>query len=678
MGLSAAAGQTPGSGTAGAGKSEGNGGIGGQPAEANTITIDRLPPTLKLGVRANFIQRQLGVVPTLVVVPDTASYAAAVGSWRIAETGSVRFPVLIDDGSPAALGRIMRFVRAFGPGSIVRWRAAGEEGLLPGDAAGLQLRLRGAVDRVWGCREGEKLADRWAAMKFSPPGVVCADTADAAWTGALALAAGRGQPLLFVARPAFGDVNSYLGLDAVGAFETALVKAVEETGYPYKELGDVIDAVTLCYSTPSKVFLGDADQRKMLALTDMVGRQGSGGGERPARWAWCGQVGGDASAAAYSAMCALFLQPTAAWLFNGYDHSEPWAQFDSTRAAAELEKIGLKTVVDDRATGAGLEDFRRRTAGASGAGFGVDAGFIAVNTSGNADFFDLKPGQGRPGDLPILRRPAMVYFVHSWSATSPWQPGTIARTWADRGAYAYVGSVHEPYLQGFVPTPVFCARLAAGMPWGVAARFDNGPAWKIAVFGDPLITVGPEPRRVQAALQIKGAEDVGESVVGMLKQKKFDEAMRALAMVGRDRDAARLVLALAKDDPDALTTQGSITGAMCAFAAGDMDALIAAARALLPAVAGKAPLSPAESAGIDEVRDMVWQATWGGRGEIGEREVALLEAFVRPQTYVRDVTELMAMADRVRGPGAGRDVLARAKLNVKDRASADALEKLGR
>src|SRR5262249_1871807 len=162
--------------------------------------------------------------------------------------------------------------------------------------------------------------------------------------------------------------------------------------------------------------------------------------------------------------------PDSAWLFDGYDSSQPWILWDMTKAAGELDRIGIKSVLDDGPNGQGLSDLRVRAAGVRQGptsslkgepGMGIDAGLIAGNTSGKPEFVDLKPGQGKPVDIPVLRRPAMVYFVHSFSAWSPTARSTIAGVWLERGAYAYLGSVDEPMLSGFLPTPLAMARLAA-------------------------------------------------------------------------------------------------------------------------------------------------------------------------------------------------------------------------
>lgn len=460
-----------------------------QPADAVPATTARaddpwagLPHQVRLGARASLIRRNLPVVPTVVIVPDGRSYVAAISRWSM----NARYPVLIDDGSWTAQRDIARFVRAFNPRQVVRWSAP--DAAMPAEPHGRRALIEAAVASAWDADDAASLPARWESVALHPPGVVAMSDADPAWTAGLALAAGRGQLIAWVpaSRDAVGGTTSMLELDERSAL---IEQACEASGYSWQALGDDIDAVTLCLNHPVKIDLGDADQRRMLATSDVIGRHREG--ERTRRWAWGGQIFGSEAAAAYRAMCGLFLQPRNAWLFDGYDATQPWVQWDATAAAAELEKARIATVVND-ADIQGADDFRMRAAGrhgpasngaatedgapaASSSLGGVRFGMILVNSSGHAEFFDLRPGRALAGDAPIMAHPAMVYFVHSWSATSPDDRGTIAGRFLEHGAYAYIGSVHEPYLQAFIPTPVFVKRMLARAPLGISARTDDGP-----------------------------------------------------------------------------------------------------------------------------------------------------------------------------------------------------------
>jgi hypothetical protein len=606
------------------------------------VSLESLPPPLRLGARVNLAERQFTIIPTLVLVPDEASYIAAIEAWNT-NSRATRFPVLIDDGTWACRMRVARFVRAFTPASVVRWQAGAALSKLPDGADARQKRIENAAASAWGVQAATDLAKRWEALHFKPPGVVVCSTKDPAWTAGVALAAFHGQPMLWMDPPNCPDPTGYLMLDQADDLNARIIKGLEKLGRPWNRLGDEIDAVTLCMTTPSRAWLGKDDKRRYLAVTDIVGRSDDKSGR--ARWAWCGQIMGDGERAAYDAMCALFLRPEGAWLFDGYDTSTPWNRFDMTAAAASLQRAGIVPVLDDNAAGCGLVQWRLRCGGTRqapgsppGAGMGIDAGLVAVNSSGNGDYFDLKPGQGKPGDAPILRRPAMVYFVHSFSLVQPTNRSTVGGAWLDRGAFAYVGSVEEPFLEAFVPTPKAMARLAEGVPWGAAMRTDDGVAWKLAVLGDPLITLGPQGTRDEKApLPLNAPEDLNSMLPEQLRQRDVKSAMWTLVLLGRDADATRLLSAALKDESGACTPDVALVGLQSAFFTGDYKTFLSAASRAVPAMSDPARVT---REGLAEVRDTVWQAVWRSLPRATDEEFRLLHAYARPDMAARDASEI--------------------------------------
>jgi hypothetical protein len=241
--------------------------------------------------------------------------------------------------------------------------------------------------------------------------------------------------------------------------------------------------------------------------------------------------------------------PTNAWLFDGYPDTEMWRDYDATPAAEALRAAGLTVQLDD-APRQGDREWRAR------ASKSLDADLIFVTTKGNADFFDLNIGTCKPGDVPILAVPAAVHFTHSWSAQWPGNRDTIAGRWFERGVYAYVGSVQEPYLQAFVPSKALIMRLVTGGPWGLFARMDAGPfskPWKVAVFGDPLAIFGEPLARVEAPLPLERASDLSQRLPTSLKEGAFAEAIDDLLLLGRDEDVCRLVTALRTERRAALS-----------------------------------------------------------------------------------------------------------------------------
>src|SRR5215468_650356 len=110
------------------------------------ISLDKLPPHLLLAARVESVRQRLPVIKTVVIVPDAASYIAAIGSWTLPG----RFPVLIDDGSWNGQQDIARFVRAYQPESVVRWKAPAAAGTSIADGPAKKAAIENAVAKAWG------------------------------------------------------------------------------------------------------------------------------------------------------------------------------------------------------------------------------------------------------------------------------------------------------------------------------------------------------------------------------------------------------------------------------------------------------------------------------------------------------------------------------------------------
>ncbi len=641
---------------------------------ASPVKLSDYPPNIRLGLRAASVQGKIPAADTVVVVPNESAYVAAIARW----SPQLQFPVFIDDGSWEARRAIARFVRAYRPAHVVRWPgsaiepseqedAAAAPPPLPATATERRAAIESALASAWQTPAGEHVEERFKAIGLTPPGVVVMNERDPAWTAGLALAAGRGQPIVWAGVPDGGGPSGWCSPDAAAALAEQIAAACDTLGYEWKALGDELDAVTLCINAPVKVFFGQDDRqgRSMLALTDVIGRfkadkTPDGKPDYTTRWAWAGQVFGSSPRAAADAMSALFLTPGTAWLFDGYPDTDPWNTYDATKAAEPLKKLGWGCVVDD-AGGQGVDDWRWRAAGGRNPAvrgseapprmMGIDAGLIAINSKGEGGWFELSPGIARSADVPMLRRPSMVYMVHSWSATAPSKRESIAARFIEHGAYAYCGSVHEPYLQGFVPTPAFTTRFAAGLPWGAAVRFDDGPAWKIALIGDPLITVRPARTRAQTTPPLQGEPiDLAEQVAALGKDKDYAGMLWTLAMLGRDEDAARLARALLKDQPDAVTSEAALAGAMSVFLQGDTATLVA----LLDRCKSR-------QADVPMLADMAWQALYPVSKALTDPERRLLAASLRPDNAARDARELAPQVEQADGRTARDELLVRAR-----------------
>ena len=588
-----------------------------------------------LGRRAGSLLATRPVIRTVVIVPDPAGYAEAVGRW----TPEAMFPVLIDDGSWEAQENIARFVRGFRPEGVVRWEAP--EGT---DRPGAPMRPRRAVPnarqladrallRAWGLGADEpdeitpsRLVGAWQAIGHTSPGIVLADERDPAWTAALALAAARGQPIFWTEFPALA-INGSLDAAQSDAFCARVEGLCASQPLPWRGLGDAIDAVTICGALPARIRTS-ADE--FVATTDRVGRAANTPDTQ--RWAWAGQVFGSEPLAAYRAMCSLFLRPRSTWTFDGYGSNEPWVQWDGTRASEALGEAGLLAMLDDEPRNTAA-DWKLR------AERPVHAGLILLNSSGNRGWFDLGNTRAYAGDVPLLDVPAAVHMVHSWSAVAPDRPTTVAGRWLQRGVFAYIGSVHEPYLQAFVPTPVVAQRLLAGMAFGAAGRTDDAPVWRISVLGDPLYTLRPESPESDAALPLDDAVPLDETFRDAAAEKRYASVFATLSIAGRDSDAARLFEAMLRDQPSALDADVARAGLFTLFRTGKDDAFLRAFSALSP-----------EDRGDLAAIDALWhigRRVVRERGDYAEAALTLMSSHTREGQEDADAAELRQI-------GAGR------------------------
>ncbi len=630
------------------------------PPRAPVRGLDDLPPPQRLGARATLLREAVAVVPVVVVVPDARSYIEAVARW----TPAARFPVLIDDGSRGGLEDIARFVRAFKPAKVVRWSFKGEGGW-PGDPAERRALVEGAVARAWGARAGstsDELIAHWKQMGLTPPGLVVAGAADPAWAAGLALAAGHAQPIAWV--ECKQSVGNFLSPEEGAALVSEVNGAAEKTGLKWVAVGDELDAVTLCLNCPAKILVtpgeplgigpGGARKDDVQATTDRVGRLPAG-----QRWAWASQVFGTEARSAYNAMCALFLGIERAWLFDGFPAGAPWDEWDCTEAGRQLENGRIAAVVDDLPRG-GRADWRARASEV------LDADLALINTRGECFWFDLAPGQGRPGDTPILNRPVIVHMVHSWSLQYPAGVTTVGGRWIEHGAYAYFGSVQEPYLGAFAPTPAVAARLAAGFAWSAACRRDDPVPWRLACIGDALLTRGTTLRRLGAeALALEGAGDVREELAAAVSAAKnagpkadvFGAVIRLLVLLGEDEKGAALAGALSRDNPDQFTAD---------VAASAMQALARTkdGRWLLGNAFAKLNGKIAEDLAL---RDALWVGSIGLLGTTQDKELMTqLRRALRDGQQDRDAMDLAPAYARVMGKGAAVEMLREARGTAKD------------
>lgn len=611
-----------------------------QPIEG--VNLDELPEPVRLGVRVEMHRRSHGVIDALVIVPDGISYLHAVAAW----TPERRFPVLIDDGSAEAAEDIGRFARGFKPAEVFRWS---HPGVMPREGAEKRRLIEKTKRGIWGLPEDEPAAKSWKTDPRLAPGVVVMNEEDPAWTAGLALAAGRAQPIVWSER--LGHIGEEMALRDAERFARFVEEACEATGLSWRETGDKLDSVTIAMRAPVRLNNG----QRIVALTDFVGRHGDDPrGEQ--RWGWTGHIFGGEARAAYMAMSALFYRPEEAWLFNGYQTSgSPWTEYNLAPAREHLEGMGMRVADQGRAGSHRAWQLAAQRV--------LRAGLVMVNSRGMRDHFDLNPGQARPGDIPVLDVPAAVYFIHSWSAVHPGTRGTVAGRWLERGAFCYFGSTDEPFLQSFLPGPAVAQRLRFLVPWGAATRIDRAPVWKLAVIGDPLWVVGQPQQRERVSPPLDDAVEVRGRMAAAAREGRLEEAVRLLALMGRDSDVASLVSSALRDNPEKVTARLAESALMPVFRAGRGEDFIELYRKLGPDEAN----DPAR-------RDALWHVARPMlEGSEPERVINLVLDHVREDETGSDAAAIARAMGRAGGAGAAIAYLDRVEArNDRDRRAIEA------
>jgi hypothetical protein len=591
--------------------------------QASTREAGAVHWAVALGLRVEQVSRAFPTVDRVVLVPDAATYLDELSKW----SPRGRWPVLFLDRHFAPM-----FVRRFQPAQVIR------RDPVEGGAEITRAQLEAVVVRAWGGNpEREAIGDVFERLGYVPPGVVIASTEDPAWTAAVALAAGRGQPIAWL-DASFAHPNQALTPDQMSRLQAELDRHLAATGHPYAALGDAIDAITLCRAVGGKVNLApDGTKAEIRAVTDVLGRDGYG-----PRYACTGWIFGDEARCAYVAMCSLFLDRTRFMLFNTYPADGGWEAYDVDGASARLTAWGASAV----ARRGGQADLRAWLGMLPG---GVRHDVFAMNSKGNATFFDLADGRASVGDVPVLNEPAAVHFIHSWSMRSPESPTTVAGRWLERGAYAYVGSTDEPQLAAFMPPTELTRRWTAGVPFLVAARrWDDSPAWKVNTFGDPLMCCRrPGTSAPRTATPAEYGHDLRALATAVMRRANatgdgaaFAEAIALLALLGEDEIAYRLwELAVERGHGPAAASAALPS----LFRLRRVDAFIAAWR---------------ETGDPDTAAtDMLWHLLTPRLGMAGGPELLLLEEAIRSDQPDADLGRLAPRLAAVFGAAHARIVI---------------------
>ncbi|NJK72890.1 MAG: hypothetical protein HC942_00370 [Microcoleus sp. SU_5_6] len=427
------------------------------------------PWPVQTGLRTNILRDNIPTVNRVVLVPDAATFLTAIQQWNL----KGRWPILIADSPYTAM-----FVQRFQPEEIVRLPSVKQQ--LPKNQKLQELMIKSAA-AAWNATDNQTLKAKWQQLGWEPPGIAIASENDPANLAAVALAAGRGQPLVFL-EGKFGKPNDTLNSEQWNKLQIAVKKAVESTGYFYSQLGDTIDTITIVRQLAVK-YQSSEKSDEQLAVTDGLGRHPNG-----ERWAVAGWIYGSQARSIYQAMCALFLEPQTAMLYDSYPKEGAWKEYEMNSAASKLKTLGFDVTVVEKPESS-LQKWR------SFAAKPWTYDLILLNSKGYPNSFQVGDGDAPVTDIPKLQFPAAIHAIHSWSAASPDDKNTVAGRWLENGAYAYVGSVSEPFLGAFIPPRIMLDRITRSAPFLIASRQLESRPWKIATIGDPLMSIGkPKPR----------------------------------------------------------------------------------------------------------------------------------------------------------------------------------------
>ena len=639
------------------------------PAVAKSST-QKTPWCVELGLRIAGVEAKIPTLDRVVLVKDEASFLDEISHWRL----DARWPVLIEDDIFAP-----QFIRAFKPAQVLRRI---EKAPNVDDPAALKAAIANAISSAWNAAAANTPPlSAITAQAYTPPGIVIMDPADPAWVAGVALAAGRGLIPFFI-EGNFGGANDQLSADQFSALSKQVDQAFASIGLPYDKLGDKLEGLALCRTTAQKTTIDvpanlrpsgrgmpEIKSTDPVATTDALCRNADG-----SRYAFCGSIFGSSRYCAYAAMSSLFLSRNSIGAFNCYQAANLSA-YDFSELSVKLPEAGFTTKVWSGPKGH-MADWRKILAQ------GFDGDVLFVNSSGNLDFFDVgNPGsvpvqeKGAPGDVPILSRPLALHMIHSWSLTSPSAHESIGGRWLESGAYAYVGSVFEPFLPAFSPPVEILSRCANYVPFLIASRVWDGPfalPWRVATLGDPFMLIqAPSslvlPARKAPPPPVPGQEDVLVNCKKRLAQSKEDKdggasiaAMRELIQRGEDKIAAQYWLSCAAK---------SFAPRVSALA---LEPLFRQRNADQFLVAYKMVPEPTSRA-----KDMLWQL-WGEQlNQITDPDTILLfQNAVRPTWPVNDWRRLLPVLSKATSPDRARGAILKAIEKEKDQNQVKLLQEL--
>lgn len=618
----------------------------GQPLPGSLVHAVKL---LQRQIDGSFAQLQetwlkRDIVSTVVIVPDELSFAHALAAWD----EQTMFPILYEDPWFNAL-----FIEAFEPERVVRYVVEPGDLAEAGDAAGQddgpgQANASGQDEQDGGDGQTDvSNMPEWAPQAdaaeqpnaeqsnaelanaeqpnaeqpnaeldpgakalvdllnvhqrqmvqlrqqaTSPtwaPGTVVVDLDSPQRGAALALAIGRGQPVIGL-KPQF-TLRQVVAQQDIEGLNQNLLRGLMQ----WRLIGSGHwTALTWVGDLPWKYNASEPGENKHArrAVDDWLARESNG-----LRVGVLGRLLGDRQQVTYQAMASLFLQPQRMLMHNSYnlDPQTVWGQYRLDAAKQMFSEAQINVTLQQiphRRLSDWLDAIRPVHA----------FDWIWLNSSGGSSKFR---GGGESDDFPFGRACAM-HVIHSHSNTSPWRAPSLAARAILGGAYWYFGATDEPYLTAFVRPTGWATKVLAGTPLAFASRqmpmTPLSRPWRTALIGDPLYSYRHMPARRVAqlpeAIGKRGAVEPVDFKAMIEPATSLDQAVKALdAAADQSSDAVLLqawrawkggqyqaLLALspelARSDPriawmtrlaahrviDQRVAEGDLTGAMQALA----------------------------------------------------------------------------------------------------------------
>ncbi len=393
----------------------------------------------------------------IIIVPDRPTFLYYLSTW----TPEKRFPIFV-----GADKYVEKFARVYNDGDNHYVYADKEK--LPAIDQSLVYRAllasfaEGDLDSIKEDASSDDLREYFISHSIEPKGVVVTSLSSSELLGGLALASHHRQVLDFYDPPAAPLFGTY-PTEVKEQIRKAIIEHLDSWEFEYRGLGRGIDTLTLALDMPIKYNHG-------FSLDDAINRE-TPDAIRP--YAYTGRLMDlGKGLAVYQAMCSLFLDTTDALFFDRWP--EKWGRSLKLGCYAMRKKIPSVWFHD-------FKDWRSVTNPIN------TYDFIFVNAAG----YPSEWSGGTMDDIPDTL-PVAINFSHSSSANDPTNPDTIAGRWLINGAFAYYGSISEPYADSFNVSYDIVTRIIDGIPFARAtAEKSTLPSnrvkpWKLIFIGDPL------------------------------------------------------------------------------------------------------------------------------------------------------------------------------------------------